>query len=47
MKTNIFKLKSKNEKNKKIVIEEEKTKNPIILFFKRYSFKSIKEICPN
>ena len=36
MKTNIFKLKSKNEKNKKIVIEEEKTKNPIILFLKRY-----------
>ncbi len=34
MKTNIFKVKEKKEK--KIIIEEERTKNPFLLFFKRY-----------
>ena len=34
MKTNIFRVKEKKEK--RIVIEEERTKNPILLFFKRY-----------
>lgn len=34
MKTNIFKVKEKNDK--KIVIEEEHTKNPLLLFLKQY-----------
>ena len=34
MRTNIFNVKEKKEE--KIVIEEEKTKNPLILFFKRH-----------
>lgn len=34
MKTNIFRVKEKKEK--KIIIEEERTKNPILLFFRRY-----------
>ena len=34
MKTNNFRVKEKKEK--KIVIEEERTKNPLLLFFKRY-----------
>ena len=33
MKTNIFSVKEKN--NKKIVIEEDNIKNPLLLFFKR------------
>ena len=35
MKTNIFRVREKKEK--KIVIEEERTKNPLLLFIKRYS----------
>ena len=34
MKTNIFRVKEKKEK--RIILEEERTKNPILLFFKRY-----------
>ena len=34
MKTNIFRVKEKKEK--RIIIEEERTKNPLILFFRRY-----------
>ncbi len=36
MKTNIFKLKEKNDNSRKIIIEEDKTKNPLLLFFKRH-----------
>jgi len=36
MKTNLFKVKEKNEKEKKIIIEEERTKNPFLLFLKRH-----------
>ena len=38
MKTNLFKVREKKEK--KIIIEEERLKNPFLLFFKRYG-KSI------
>ena len=34
MKTNIFRVREKKEK--RIIIEEERTKNPLLLFFKRY-----------
>ena len=34
MRTNIFRVKKKTEN--KIVIEEEKTKNPFLLFLKRH-----------
>ena len=34
MKTNIFRVREKKEK--RIIIEEERTKNPILLFFRRY-----------
>ena len=36
MKTNLFRVKEKNEKEKKIIIEEERTKNPFLLFLKRH-----------
>ena len=36
MKTNIFNVKEKNEEKQKIVIEEERTKNPFLLFLKRH-----------
>ena len=39
MKTNLFKVREKKEK--KIVIEEEKYKNPLILFFIRLDFYAI------
>ena len=34
MKTNLFKVKERKEK--RIIIEEERTKNPFLLFFKRH-----------
>lgn len=36
MKTNLFKVREKNEEKKKIVIEEERTKNPFLLFLIRH-----------
>ncbi len=36
MKTNIFKVKRKNENKKEIIIEEEKLKNPFFLFLKKH-----------
>lgn len=36
MKTNFFRVKEKDEKRKKIIIEEERTKNPFLLFLKRH-----------
>lgn len=36
MRTNIFKVKEKDEQRKRIVIEEEKTKNPFLIFFRRH-----------
>lgn len=36
MKTNLFRVREKNEEKQKIVIEEERTKNPFLLFFIRH-----------
>ncbi len=36
MKTNVFNVKEKDEKKEKIVIEEERTENPFLLFLKRH-----------
>ncbi len=36
MKTNIFNVREKNEEKEKIVIEEERTKNPFLLFLRRH-----------
>ena len=36
MKTNIFKVRDRDEKKRKIIIEEDRTKNPFLIFVKKY-----------